>query len=77
MNKNKKSQSDQLKRLCGQLTGVGRMIEEDKSLCLILQQLEAVRGNIKSLEKKLLNSNMPNNLNEDVKKTLSYILKIS
>lgn len=72
-----KPEISQLHRLQGQLKGVEKMIAEDKKTSSILQQLEAVRGNLKALEKRILEGKIKNIKDEELKKTYTYLLKIS
>lgn len=56
-----------LKRLEGQLRGVGRMIEERRYCMDILTQLKAVRSALSALEKKIIEQH----LNHCVTKAIS------
>jgi len=67
----------QLHRLQGQLLGIEKMISKNSSTSQIIQQLEAVRGNIKSLEKRLIEQKTKNIKDDEVKKIYNYLLKIS
>lgn len=49
-----KKQLDQLKRIAGQVRGVGSMIEEDRYCVDILTQLKAIRSSLESVEKRIL-----------------------
>ncbi|MAF13758.1 MAG: hypothetical protein CMI53_02590 [Parcubacteria group bacterium] len=74
-----KPELSQLHRLQGQLKGVEKMINKDYKISDVIQQLEAVRGNLKSLERKLLTEKIKNfkEKDEDFKKAVNFILKIS
>lgn len=67
----------QLHRLQGQLAGIEKMITKKDKISNIIQQLEAVRGNLKSLEKRILAQNIKNIKDEELKKIHNYWLKIS
>ena len=73
-----KPELSQLHRLQGQLKGVEKMINKDYKISDVIQQLEAVRGNLKSLERKLLTEKIKNfkEKDEDFKKAVNFILKI-
>ncbi|MBI3290742.1 metal-sensing transcriptional repressor [Candidatus Falkowbacteria bacterium] len=66
-----------LHRLQGQLAGIEKMIENTDKTSGIIQQLEAVRGSLKSLEKNILSKKIKNISDEELKKTINYLLKIS
>lgn len=72
-----KPEISQLHRLQGQLGGVGKMINQNTKVSEILQQLEAVRGNLKALEKQILSQKIKNLKEEELKKACNYLLKIS
>ena len=67
----------QLRRLIGQLVGVEKMFAHQAKFLEILQQLEAVRGNLTSLEKRLLEKKVKKFKDQELKKALNYLLKIS
>jgi len=74
MNKQlQKPEISQLHRLQGQLRGVEKMISQNGKTLETLQQLEAVRGNLKALEKRILAGIK----DEELKKAYHYLLKIS
>ena len=68
---------NQLHRISGQLVGVERMIDNKQSLCEILQQREAISGNIKSLQKVLLDKHVTTIKDKDFRNACDYLLKIS
>jgi DNA-binding FrmR family transcriptional regulator len=72
-----KPELSQLHRLQGQLRGVEKMITQKAKASETLQQIEAVRGNLKALEKRILSQNLKNLKDEELKKTYNYLLKIS
>jgi len=72
-----KPEISQLHRLSGQLRGVEKMVNQNAKVSEILQQIEAVRGNLKTLEKRILGQKIKNLKDEELKKTYNYLLKIS
>jgi len=76
-NKLQKPEISQLHRLQGQLLGVEKMINQNAKILQIIQQLEAVRGSLKSLEKEILGKNSKNSKAEELKKLYNYLLKLS
>lgn len=72
-----KPEISQLHRLTGQLRGVEKMINQEAKTTEILQQIEAVRGNLKALEKRILGQKVKNLKDEELKKAYNYLLKIS
>jgi len=72
-----KPEISQLHRLQGQLRSVEKMIAQNGETLEILQQLEAVRGNLKALEKRILDNIAKNIKDEKLKKAYHYLLKIS
>lgn len=72
-----KAELSQLHRLQGQLKGVEKMIRSNYKLNDLMQQIEAVRGSLKSLEKRILTEKIKNSKDEELKKVISYIFKIS
>ena len=72
-----KPEISQLHRLQGQMAGIEKMINQKAKPSAILQQLEAVRGNLKSLEKQILSQKTTNLKDEELKKACQYLLKIS
>lgn len=71
------SEISQLHRLQGQLRGVEKMIAKPTKATEILQQIEAVRGSLKALEKRILSQKTKNLKDEELKKALDYLIKIS
>lgn len=55
---NHKSQLNRIKRIEGQVRGVGQMIENQEYCIPILSQIRAIRGALQSLELKILESHM-------------------
>jgi len=66
----------QINRLAGQIQGIGKMLQTTCDLDRVLQQLEAVCGNLKSLEKKLLQKKMGSLKDKELQRCLSYLCKI-
>lgn len=66
-----------LNRLCGQLGCIEKMIKTKEPLDKIFQQIEAIRGSLKSLEKKLLKQKISGVKNQELKRSLDYLLKMS
>lgn len=76
MNKNTQTNIiSQLHRLQGQLNGVENMIMGNKKPSEIVQQIEAVCGSLKSLEKKLLADKINEIKDPELKKALNTALK--
>jgi len=72
----KKPEISQLHRLEGQIHGIERMLNQNGTLISILQQIEAVRGSLKSLEKRLISQyNQP--LDKKLKQCLGYLMKLN
>ncbi|OGY47780.1 MAG: hypothetical protein A3J62_01055 [Candidatus Buchananbacteria bacterium RIFCSPHIGHO2_02_FULL_38_8] len=67
----------QIRRIAGQIQGVEKLINQQTKTDQILQQIEAIRGSLKSLEKTLLKPKVKNLKDSELEKTLSYLLKIS
>jgi DNA-binding FrmR family transcriptional regulator len=64
-----------LHRLQGQLEGVEAMMNKQTPISKVLQQIEAVRGSLKALEKEILVKKV-NSINDDeLKRSLKYLLK--
>lgn len=72
-----KAEISQLHRLQGQLRGVEKLVEQNAKADRILQQIEAVRGNLKALEKRILSQKIKNLKDVELEKMLNYLLKIS
>jgi len=72
-----KPEISQLHRLKGQLSGIEKMIKNNTKTSEIIQQIEAIKGSLKTLEKRLLESKTKTLKDEEIKKTLDYLLKIS
>ena len=72
-----KPEISQLHRLQGQLLGVEKMISQNTKISEIIQQIEAVRGNLKALEKRLLGQDTRNLKDDELKKAINYLLKVS
>lgn len=71
------SEVSQLHRITGQLVGVEKMITQRAKPHEIIQQIEAVRGSLLSLEKKIIGKELKHITNPDVKKCYDYIMKLS
>jgi len=72
-----KPEISQLHRLQGQLTGVEKMISQNAKPSDIIQQLEAVRGSLKSLEKRVLEQKIKAISDPELKKSTNYLLKMN
>lgn len=68
---------NQLHRLEGQLHGIERMIGNSAPLEQTLQQIEAVRGNLKSLEKRLLKQQMGEVSDKKLQRCFDYLCKLN
>ena len=64
-----------LHRLQGQLEGVETMMTKQASTSKILQQIEAVRGSLKALEKTLLAETVNEISDSELKRSIQYLLK--
>ena len=64
-----------LHRLQGQLEGVETMLTKDAQTSKVLQQLEAVRGGIRSLVQELIAEKARESGDEELKQSLRYLLK--
>ena len=65
-----------LHRLIGQLQSVEYLLENETRICKVLQQIEAVRGSLKSLEKKLIETKSKKIKDSEVKDCFDYLCKI-
>ena len=68
---------NQLHRLAGQLHAIERMIGEGAPLEQTLQQIEAVRGNLKSLEKRLVKPALGALKDKQLQRCFDYLCKLS
>ncbi len=66
----------QIHRIQGQLRGVEKIISQKAKTAQILQQIEAVRGNLKALERKILGQKTKNLKDSELEQAFSYLLKI-
>jgi DNA-binding FrmR family transcriptional regulator len=66
-----------LHRIIGQLQGVERLINSRAKVSAIIQQIEAVRGSLKSLEKSIISNKIKLNRDKETKIALDYLLRIS
>ena len=76
----KKGQSgiqSQLHRLEGQLQAIEKLIAGDTPLAQTLQQIEAVRGNLKSLEKRLLKERLDKLNDQQLQRCFDYLCKLN
>ncbi len=64
---NAQSQLPRLNRITGQLEGIKRMIETDRSCPDVLIQLRSVRAAIKSIEGQLLNNHLQSCVSQSFK----------
>lgn len=74
----KKAQTNylnRLHRLVGQLTGVEKLISQQADLTDVIQQIEAVRGSLRGLEKELLGEKIKKIKDADLKKAAEVLLK--
>jgi DNA-binding FrmR family transcriptional regulator len=67
----------QLHRIYGQIQGIENMLENGVAENKIIQQIEAAKGSLKTLEKKILSRKIKEFHDEETKKTLNYLIKIS
>ena len=72
----KKTATNQLHRLAGQLQAIERMIGSGAPLEQTLQQIEAVRGNLKSLEKRLVKPALGACNNSQLRRCFDYLCKL-
>lgn len=72
-----KPEISQLHRLEGQLHGIEKMLEQNVKVDQVLQQIEAVRGNLKSLEKRLLKAELSGVKDKALERCFDYLCKIS
>jgi len=66
----------QIHRLRGQLAGVEKMMQLNAKPTEIIQQIEAVRGNLKALEKQILTAQCADFKDAEMKKACNYLLKL-
>jgi DNA-binding FrmR family transcriptional regulator len=66
-----------LHKVCGQIASIEGMLNEQTSNEQIIQQLEAIRGNIRSLEKKIISDKLQQVSDPDLKRCFDYLCKIS
>jgi len=66
----------QLHRLRGQLAGVEKMLRLNAKPQAVIQQLEAVRGNLKALEAGILTATCRDFKDAETKKICHYLLKL-
>jgi DNA-binding FrmR family transcriptional regulator len=66
-----------LHRLQGQLEGVEAMMHTQAPISKVLQQIEAVRGSLKALEKELIEDKARHIPDSELKRAIQYVLKIS
>ena len=66
----------QLHRSIGQLQGIEKMIKNKTEISKTVQQIEAVKGNINSIEKKILISHTKISKNNELKSIISYLTKL-
>ncbi len=77
MTEKQSSEVSHLNRLCGQLGCIQKMLDDKEPLDKVLQQIEAVRGSLKSFEKKLIEQRIETIEDSELKRSLDYLLKIS
>ena len=65
----------QIHRLQGQLRAVEKMIADNEKPSATIQQIKAVSGSLKSLEKKLLQDNLKNIKDPELKKVIDLTFK--
>lgn len=75
MSKKQNEKISQLHRLQGQLRAIEVMINKGEKTPKIVQQIEAVCGSLKSLEKKLLSDNLKSIKDSDLRKSIEFALK--
>ena len=66
----------QIHRLRGQLAGVEKMLQQQAKPTAIIQQIEAVRGNLKALERSILAAQCQDFKDPEMKKACNYLLKL-
>lgn len=74
---NKKELITHFHRICGQLSGIEGMLNAQASDEQIVQQLEAIRGNIRSLEKKIISDKLQQVSDPELKRCFDYLCRIS
>ncbi|MFA6322815.1 MAG: metal-sensing transcriptional repressor [Candidatus Buchananbacteria bacterium] len=67
----------QLHRLAGQIGGIEKLITQNAKTSAIIQQIEAAKGNLKSLEKSILSKKIKSICDKENAATLNYLLKNS
>ncbi len=70
-------EESQIKRIAGQIGGIEKMIKGNTKASQIIQQIEAVKGSLSTLEKRFLTKKVRNLGNSELEKMLTYILKNS
>lgn len=63
-------------RLRGQLLAVEEMLKKNAKIGDVIQQLEAARSSIKSLEKRLIMEKIATVKDQEVKKIVNYLCKL-
>ncbi|MDD2807623.1 MAG: metal-sensitive transcriptional regulator [Patescibacteria group bacterium] len=76
MKKNQTNYLHRLHRLVGQLTGVEKLVTNNAAVADIIQQIEAVRGSLRGLEKELLSEKIKKIKDADLKQAHEYLLKL-
>lgn len=69
--------SNQIHRLRGQLAAIEKMIALGQPLQKIIQQAEAVRGSLRTLEQKLIRTKLGELGNEELQAAIEYIVQRS
>jgi len=72
-----KPEISQIRRIAGQIRGVEKLISQEAKTSKILQQIEAARGNLKALEKRILSPITKKLKDQEDEKSLAYLMKIS
>lgn len=67
----------QIHRIAGQIAGIEKMLKNKGKTESILQQIEAVKGNLKSLEKRILKDALKKIDSNNLEEVLSYLIKLS
>ena len=73
---NHRDQLASLRRIEGQIRGVGKMIEEGKYCIDILNQLKAARSAISTIEGKILKTHLKNCVRDTLNSDLDFEEKI-
>lgn len=73
----KNQEISQLHRIAGQIGGIEKLINNQAKSSEVIQQIEAARANLKSLEKTILKQKIKVKSPSEEENLLNYLLKIS